>query len=84
MTNRRALTIHFTDGSRTSFEFDKQSAKLNIATKIDEMLQKQYLLIEADGAALLFPFNNIKYIQQYPAPESLPDYTIKGATISVN
>jgi hypothetical protein len=30
---------------------------------------------------LLFRLSAIKYLQVYPAPASLPDYVIKGASV---
>jgi hypothetical protein len=30
---------------------------------------------------LAIPFSSIKYLQVYPAPASLPDYVIKGASV---
>jgi len=38
-------------------------------------------MVETDGALLMFPFSNIKYLQVYPSPAKLPDYVIKGATL---
>jgi len=46
------------------------------------MLEHPMLLVEADGALLMFPFSNIKYLQVYPSPPKLPDYVIKGATLA--
>jgi hypothetical protein len=37
-------------------------------------------VIEADGALVVIPFENIRYLQAYPAPKKLPSYAIKGAT----
>jgi len=82
MKNERALTIHFTDGSKTSFDFPKQvSDDQSVATRLEKLLRNPYLLIEGDGVLFLFPTNNIKYIQAYPAPSKLPDTAIRGAKI---
>jgi very-short-patch-repair endonuclease len=51
MNGDRALTIHFLDGTHVSFGFPAQKA--NDAARsmmLDEVLEKPYLLIEADGA----------------------------------
>lgn len=82
MAEKRALTIHFTDGTKLSFDFPKQvSEEHMIANRIEQALKHQYLMVEADGAVLMFPFSNIKYMQAYPAPAKIPDYMIKGASI---
>ena len=79
MKNERAVTIHFTDGFKTSFDFPKQLAdEQAVATRLEKLLKNLYLLIEGDGVLFLFPTNNIKYIQAYPAPSKLPDIAIRG------
>jgi len=83
MQDKRDLTIHFIDGSKMSLTFPKQSdnpaATLH---KLNEALAARHLLVEADGALLMIPFENIKYVQSYPAPAGLPGYTIKAASVS--
>jgi hypothetical protein len=82
MDNQRALTIFFTDGSKTSFDFPKQVDNEHaVAGRLEKLLNNPYLLIEGDGVLFLFPTNNIKYIQAYPAPAKLPDTAIRGATL---
>ena len=79
MKNERAVTIHFTDGFKTSFDFPKQLAdEQAVATRLEKLLKNLYLLIEGDGVLFLFPTNNIKYIQAYPTPSKLPDIAIRG------
>ncbi len=82
MAEKRALTIHFTDGTKFSFDFPKQVRDDQlIASRIEQVRKHQYLMVEADGTVLMFPFNSIKYVQVYPAPAKIPDYMIKGASI---
>ncbi|OGA21763.1 MAG: hypothetical protein A3I02_05425 [Betaproteobacteria bacterium RIFCSPLOWO2_02_FULL_67_26] len=82
MENKRALTVYFSDGSKLSLDFPRQAPNEHAAAvKVDELLKKRHLLVEADGAMLLIPFENVKYLQVYPAP-SLPGLDcIKGASI---
>jgi hypothetical protein len=64
MNGDRALTIHFLDGTHVSFGFPAQKA--NDAARsmmLDEVLEKPYLLIEADGALIMYPMTAIKSIQ---------------------
>ena len=83
MDDRRELTIHFIDGSKMSVGFPKQAANPTATLhKLNEAMAARQLLVEADGALLMIPFENIKYVQSYPAPESLPAYAIKAASIN--
>ena len=52
-----------------------------IASRIEQVLKGQYLMVEADGTVLMFPLNSIKYVQVCPAPAKIPDNMIKGASI---
>ena len=82
MAEKRALTIQFTDGTKFSFDFPKQARDDQmIASRIEQVLKDQYLMVEADGTVLMFPLSNIKYVQVYPAPAKIPDNMIRGASI---
>jgi hypothetical protein len=82
MDGRRDLSIHFMDGSTLQVNFPKQAGNPSTSLiKLNEALAARQLLVEADGALLLIPFENIKYVQCYPAPDGLPAYTIKAASI---
>ncbi|HET9699477.1 MAG TPA: hypothetical protein VFP70_01010 [Burkholderiales bacterium] len=64
MSNDRALTIHFMDGTRVSFDFPEQ--KTNEAARaimFEEILKSPYVMVEAEGAFLMYPVANIKSIQ---------------------
>jgi hypothetical protein len=64
MTRDRALTVYFLDGTHISFGFPAQRG--NDAARsilLDEILDKPYLMIEADGALLMYPMSAIKSIQ---------------------
>jgi hypothetical protein len=39
-------------------------------------------MLEVDGAVMLFPLANIKYVQASPAPDPLPANVIRGATLA--
>jgi hypothetical protein len=64
MKRDRAMTIHFMDGTHVSFDFPAQEANAyGSALLIEELLRNPYLLVEADGAILIYPVANIKSIQ---------------------
>jgi hypothetical protein len=83
MAQERGMTIHFMDGSRMSVTFPKQvKHDESVPVRLERLLEKEILMLEADGALLAIPFANIKYLQVYPAPALLPDYVIKEASVS--
>ena len=79
---KRGMIIHFIDGSKKVLEFPQQVAQgdANVAPKLKELLDARHLVIEADGALVVIPFENVKYIQSYPAPKKLPAGVIRGAS----
>ena len=83
MKERRGLTIFFTDGTKMQLDYPKQAPN-EVATllKVKDLLASRQLLVEVDGVLLMFPFENIKYIEAHPAPKDLPGYTIRGATVA--
>lgn len=82
MSDKRGLNIFFNDGSKVSFEFDKQVVdERAVLFKLEKILDKPYLMVEAEGSILMFPMSSVKYLQAFPAPKQLPDYAIKGATV---
>lgn len=83
MKDQRGVTIVFNDGSKVSMDFPRQSPNEFAAMlKLNDVLKKRYMLFEADGTLLMVPFENVKYVQLYPAPAEMPDQTyITGASI---
>ncbi len=83
MAEKRGLTIHFRDGTKSSFTYPKQvEVESAIATRMEKVLDKNSVTLEVDGSLLVIPISSIKYIQVYPAPAKLPDVVIKGAQLS--
>lgn len=87
MGKDRSLTLHFMDGSSVSFDFPEQS-KNEAARQImlEEIIKNQYVLVEADGALMMFPVVNIRSIQVMipPAAAGKPvplKGIIRGATV---
>jgi len=83
MEQCRGMIIHFMDGSQMRVSFPKQvSHEASVPVRMERMLEKDVLMIEADGALLGIPFSSIKYLQIYPAPAGMPDYVVKQASIT--
>ncbi|KPK15499.1 MAG: hypothetical protein JSU71_09640 [Betaproteobacteria bacterium] len=83
MAEQRGISIFFNDGSKITLDFPKQSPNEAAAQmKLEDVLKKRYVMFEADGTLMLIPFENVKYIQLYPAPEKVPGHTyIKEASV---
>ena len=78
---KRGLTIHFCDGSKLNIEFPAQTPnEMAALLKLEEVLKERQIIVTVDGAVLIIPFDNIKYIQGFPAPSKLPRYAILGAS----
>ena len=82
MADQRGITIFFNDGTKLSLAFPRQSPnEIGAMLKLDDVLKKRYMLFEADSTLLMIPFENVRYVQLYPAPDALQGHTyIKGAT----
>ena len=80
--NKRGMLVHFMDGSKKLLEFPPQVSESDAmaAAKIKEALEARHMVLEAEGAMIVIPFDNVKYVQIYPAPKKLPSYAIKGAS----
>ena len=82
MTEPRGITIYFMDGTNMKIDFPKQTmSDTAVWMRVKEILASRQLLAEIDGALLVFPFENIKYFVAHPAPVTLPETTIKAASI---
>ena len=81
--NHRGLTVHFNDGSKLSLSFPEQTQNKTAAMlKLENVLKERYAMFEAEGTLLVIPFENVKYLQLYPAPENVVGHTyIKGASV---
>lgn len=82
MSEKRGIIIHFMDGTKKLLEFPQQISDndATAAAKIKEALEARHLAIEAEGALILIPLDNVKYLQVYPAPKKLPAGVIRGAS----
>lgn len=76
----RTITIHFTNGDKVSLEFPDQHIDAHRWAQFSErVFSQQYLMFELSGALVMYPVQNIRSIQLYPAPDMLPDICIRGA-----
>jgi hypothetical protein len=77
------LVIHFFDGSKISVTFQQQTEDAyRRKVGIEEIIKRRTIIVEADGAMQVIPFENVKYMTIYPAPELADHAIIKGATFN--
>lgn len=88
MAKDRMLILHFVDGNKLSFDFPEQTGiAAGKQIKFEDFLKGNHLVVEVEGSLLIFPVQNIKYIQLalpgkgVDASVRLPPHTIRGAVI---
>lgn len=72
------MIIRFVDGTEEVLEIARVSEDdANLATRIQEALTAQHLIVEVDEKMVVYPFHNIKAIEVLPVPEKLPRFAMK-------
>ena len=80
-TTKRGPTLHSCDGTKLNIEVPAQTPnEMAALLKLEEVLKQRQIIATVDGAVLIIPFENIKYIQGFPAPSKLPRYAILSAS----
>lgn len=75
------LTIRYTNGTEQKFEFMVQEKSLSIATRIQDALSANQLVLELEDKVLIVPFQNIQYIEVTPLPDKFPPIALKGVRL---
>lgn len=76
------LTIHYTNGTKQRFLIERGNIdKGSVATRLQDALNAQNLVIEVEGSALIVPFHNILYMEVTPPPLFLPITAVKNAKL---
>ena len=79
------LTVEFVNGKEKSFEFDAQGTHFQGASKIQEMVASNALVIQLEGEIEIIPFANIQNILVKPAdPELLKKVKLSGSVVVKN
>lgn len=81
MSERITLTVHYVDGSRSVFTFDRQADAAVAGALLDKVSDGQLLIIETDEGLISIPWSSIKYLHSYPLPKTLPKTAVRGAHI---
>ncbi len=81
-TEMARFVIHFNDGTSLNAAAPRQASDpMKVVQNIRKAMEADKLMVEMDGQLYLIPLTSVKYVQVSPAPESLPDGVIRGATL---
>jgi hypothetical protein len=80
-TNAGFLKLTFADGSKQCFEYVRAEDVSSIASRIQESLKANQVLIEMEDKLLIVPISSLKTIEVSPPPAKLPGYTIRFAQL---
>ena len=84
MNEQRGITVYFVDGTSLKLDYKRQTANdIAAGMRLKEIFAAKQLLAEVEGALVVIPFENIKYVVAHPAPPTLPEYTIKEASVTL-
>ena len=78
---RSVLTIRYTNGNEQKFELDREEDTLNIASRIQEVLNANQLLLDLGESVLIVPYQNIQSIEVSPPPPHLPSNAIRNVRL---
>jgi hypothetical protein len=77
------LVIRFIDGTEERLEYARlPQEETNLAARIEEALNANHLVVEVEGKMVVYPFQSIKAIEVFPAPEKVPRAVIRKARFS--
>jgi len=75
------LTIRYTNGTEQKFEFMVQEKSSSMATRIQNALNANQLILELEDKVLVVPFQSIQYMELMPLPDKLPPIALKGVRL---
>jgi len=77
--NRGIMTIRYVNGTEQKFEYARFKDDSNIssaASRIQDMLKANHILLELEGGFLIIPLQNVLSIEVSPLPVKLPQNTL--------
>ncbi len=75
------ITIRYVNGSEQKFEGIREKNETNLASRIQNALNANQLLLELEDKVLVIPFHNIQSIEISPPPSKSPANTVKGVRL---
>jgi hypothetical protein len=76
---KRILTIRYVNGTEEKFEYaPHEENALNIASRIQDALSANQVLLELEDRVLIIPFQNILSMEVSPLPAKLPPNVLRN------
>ncbi len=75
------LTIRYMNGTEQKFEYTRTEDALNVASRIQDVLKGNQLLLELEDRFLIIPMSNIQSIEVSPPPAKLPPNTLRNVRL---
>ncbi len=75
------LTIRYMNGTEQKFEYTRTEDALNVASRIQEVLKGNQVLLELEDRFLIIPMSNIQSIEVSPPPAKLPPNTLRNVRL---
>jgi hypothetical protein len=82
--NRGIMTIRYVNGTEQKFEyarFKDDSSSSSTASRIQDMLKTNQILLELEGRFLIIPLQNVLSIEVSPPPVKVPQNTLKDVRL---
>ena len=75
------LTIRYVNGTEQKFEYTREENALNIASRIQDALSSNQVLLELEDRVLIIPFQNIQSMEVSPLPAKLPPNVLRNVRL---
>jgi hypothetical protein len=76
------LTVTFSDGTVQTYGLtESQGDATQMASRIKNIMESNFLALELDHKLLMLPIQNIRSIEVSPTPTKLPDTVLKHGVI---
>jgi hypothetical protein len=75
------LIVRYINGEEQRFEYPREDDTLNIASRIQDALNANQLLIELEDSVMVIPFQNVQSIKISPSPPKLPPIALKNVRL---
>ena len=82
--NRGIMTIRYVNGTEQKYEyarFKDDSDILSAASRIQDMLKANQILLELEDRFLIIPLQNVLSIETSPPPVKFPKNTVKDVRL---
>ena len=75
------MTIRYVNGTEQKFEYTREENALNIASRIQDALSANQVLLELEDRVMIIPFQSILSMEVSPLPAKLPPNVIRNVRL---